>query len=184
MFSLFRKKKRLPDSRRVDLWNHYGRQLDGLIPDGFVVYGELIGWTPDRQPIQKGYTYGIPEGFANLYVYRVAQVNPQGLVTDLPWDQVKKFCRDRGLDHVPELWRGPHSEFDVDEWMDKRYDRIHIDAVPLGDAKVDEGVCIRVDTDELLPFILKAKSPGFLRHESKILDQGEADLESAESVLA
>lgn len=163
---------------KSDIWTTYGKKLDGLVPQGFVVYGELIGWTPERSPIQKGYTYDAPDGDAALYVYRVAHVNPQGLITDLSWDQVKHFCTNNGLNHVPELWRGKHADFDVDAWMDENYSTLgYRNAVPLPAKTFDEGVCIRVD-GELLPFLLKAKSPAFLRHESKILDEGQVDLES------
>lgn len=162
-----------------DIWTHYGKTLEGLVPKGFIVYGELVGWTLSGEPIQKGYTYQIPAGSAHLYVYRVAQVNPDGLVTDLSWDQVKLFCRNNGLSHVPELWRSRHADFEVDYWMDTNYHADgHRNAVPLPQGTVDEGVCVRVD-GEFLPYILKAKAPAFLRHETKILDEGIADIESA-----
>ncbi len=49
-------------------------------------------------------------------------------------------------------------------------------ALPLEPDTVDEGVCVRIDA--ITPRIYKAKSPKFLEHETKILDRGEADLES------
>lgn len=42
---------------------------------------------------------------------------------------------------------------------------------------VDEGICLR--QEGLVPKILKAKSPIFLGHETKLLDEGVEDLESA-----
>lgn len=165
-----------------DIWTIYGKQLEGILPENFIVYGELIGWTPDGAPIQPNYTYQIPQGHAELFVYRVAFINGQGWLTDLSWDGVREFCRTHGLRSVPELWRGFHRDFEVDNFIDVRFRKSgYTNALPLGPDKklVDEGVCIRVD--RLAPYILKAKSPIFLQHETKLLDKGEVDLESVGS---
>lgn len=166
-----------------DIWTEFGKQLDDLIPENFIVYGELIGWTPDGAPLQKNYTYDVPQGEAELYIYRVAVVTNGGLLIDLPWDQVKHFAADRGLKHVPELWRGPHGEFIADEWIDARFSAWIPGAttdrpVPLSAPKtVDEGVCVRTDIGRA-PYILKAKSPVFLAHETKMLDEEAVDMEA------
>lgn len=167
-----------------DIWTEYGKKLDDLIPENFVVYGELIGWTPDGAPLQKNYTYDVPQGEAELYIYRVAIVTNGGLLVDLAWDQVKHFAADRGLKHVPELWRGPHGEFTAEDYMDIRYADQDVsltewhDVVRLSSQKtVDEGVCVRTDIGRA-PYILKAKSPLFLAHESKMLDEEAVDMET------
>lgn len=163
-----------------DIWTEYGKRLDDLIPENFIVYGELIGWTPDGAPLQKGYTYNVPQGEAELYIYRVAIVTNGGLLVDLPWDQVKHFALDRGLKHVPELWRGRHDDFTAEDYMDTRFaDNTPSGvAVPLSSQKtVDEGVCVRTDIGRA-PYILKAKSPIFLAHESKMLDEEAVDMET------
>lgn len=165
-----------------DLWTEYAQRLEGLIPQGYVVYGELIGWEADGKAIQRGYTYGVPERTADFYVYRVAHINPQGLIADLAWDQVEEFCAARGMATVPVLWRGRHKFFNAEIWPDRRFhDEGLTQAVPLSGSKklVDEGVCVRADG--LIPTILKIKSPIFLQHETKELDKGEIDLESMES---
>lgn len=165
-----------------DLWSEVGKRYDDLIPEGFIVYGELIGYTSEGQPIQKNYTYDLAEGENELYIYRVAVVTPSGLLVDLPWDQVKHFAEDRGLKTVPELWLGKHEDFVVDEWIDMVYSVpgrfvANENAVPLSNPNtVDEGVCVRTDIG-LAPYILKAKSPIFLNHESKMLDEEAVDME-------
>lgn len=167
-----------------DIWSSYGASIADRIPEGFIVYGELIGWTPDGAPIQKNYTYDLPAKCAELYVYRVATINAQGTLADLPWDGVKQFCQERGLKWTPELARTDtdNADYDVDAWMDKRYaddaDTFIEAPVPLSNPKtVDEGVCLR--QEGLVPVLLKAKSAVFLQHETKLLDAGESDLESA-----
>lgn len=166
----------------MDIWTTEGKKLEGILPHNFLVYAELIGWTPTNAPIQKDYTYGVPQGTCDMYIYRVAFVNDQGIVTDLAWNQVKQFCGERGLKTVVELYRGKLKDFDITKYLDKRFqDTDYRYAVPLGDNKlVDEGVCVRIDG--YAPRILKAKSPLFLQHETEILDTGVEDLESQQTV--
>lgn len=161
----------------VDLYSEEGKKYDDLIPENFIVYGELVGWTPEGAPIQKNYTYCVPQGQNDLYVYRVAMVSNQGILVDLSWEQVKEFCRDRGLKTVPELWVGKHKYFNAYDWLDKNFFRDGFkNAVPLeAKSPCDEGVCIRVDG--IAPYILKAKSPVFFEHESKMADEGDVDIE-------
>ncbi|AGM14008.1 RNA ligase [Mycobacterium phage Gage] len=186
-----------------DIWTEYGKKIAALIPEGFIVYGELIGWTSDGAPLQKGYTYDVPRGEAHLYVYRVAHINSQGHLSDLSWDGVKQFCQVRGLKWTPEMDRvsfgGADPEYPsieeltqyITQAMDMRY-ADHYDKTVAGTAvaalidrpislsdkkSVDEGVCLR--QDGLVPTILKAKSPKFFEYETKLLDSGEVDTESA-----
>lgn len=170
-----------------DIWVEYGQRIADLIPEGYVAYGELIGFTPDGTPIQRGYTYHLPDKQMELFIYRIAVVNRQGNMADLSWEGVKAFCRERGLKWVPELDRigagaliHENIEEILEEVLDTRFaerkDWVE-EPLPLSDKKtVDEGVCFRIDG--LNPLILKAKAPAFLLHESKQLDAGIADMES------
>lgn len=160
-----------------DIWTTYGERVTDLIPEGYMIYGELIGWTPDGAPIQKNYTYHMTEGEAELYVYRVATVNRHGVLADLPWDGVKEFCSQRGLRWVPELARVSVQGVEVllDSVLDSRLadhgDWVEPPLVVSSHKTVDEGVCLR--QDGVVPTILKAKFPLFLEHETKLLDAGE-----------
>jgi hypothetical protein len=163
-----------------DIWTEAGKKFDDMIPENFVVYGELVGWNPNGAPIQPHYTYRMPHMTNEFYVYRVAQINAQGILTDLSWDQVKEFCRDRGMRTVPELWRGKHQDFNPEEWLDTNYhEKLHggyPNALPLDDdSPCDEGVCIRIEG--LAPYITKLKSPEFYAHEDKMMDEGAIDTE-------
>lgn len=184
------------DFYTTDVWNEYAKRLEGVIPDGWVVYGELIGWVDEQTPIQRGYTYNLPAGQIEFYVYRVATVNHRGIVADVSWEGVKEFCASAGLKHVPELWSGNEFVLPNDEdhdwedqfiheyqdgYLDKRLAEEFPDQelVPLSDPKtVDEGVCVRVEG--LIPSIFKAKSPLFLAHETKQLDTGELTVDDYE----
>lgn len=191
------RRKRQPNAQNhyydTDVWSQYGKRIADLIPEGMIVYGELIGFTPDGTPLQKNYTYDVAPGEMELYVYRVACINAQGHLSDLSWDGVKEFCTARGLRYVPELHRigaGMDIQKRVEEFVDRVMDkRIYEDVdypgwVPgplplrLSHPKtVDEGVVAR--QEGIVPVLLKAKSPAFLEHETKLLDKGEVDLESA-----
>jgi hypothetical protein len=177
-----------------DLWTRYADQnrLADLIPKDHIVYGELVGFTEAHQPIQKNYTYGANNGTAQLWVYRVSVVTADGTVIDYSPKQMEQFCADRDLNVVPVLWAGQHAEFDGTAWLERRYyDEWVASAgaafpsrpLPLSDQKkstVDEGVCVRYD-GPYGTYIVKAKSPSFVRHESEQMDAGAEDLEAEES---
>lgn len=175
-----------------DLWTQYAKdhKLDELIPDGYLVYGELVGFTPDGKSIQKDYTYEQADKTAELYVYRVATVTPSGVVTDLSWPATKAFAAGIGVKTVPEIETRMHAGFTANDWVDSNFYNdwsandlgIFVDIpVRLSDAKmVDEGVCIRYDGPNGI-YILKAKSPIFLGFESAMLDEGAEDLEAEEA---
>lgn len=161
-----------------DLWGTEGAKYDDLIPRGVVVYGELVGFTKDGGPIQKDYTYEAKSGEAQLYIYRVAVVSPDGLLFDLSWEGVKSFCAERGLKHVAELWSGFKRDFEPDKWLDRRfYDGGYTNAVRLSHPSLpDEGVVLRAEG--VLPRVWKLKGPKFFAHETAMLDEEAVDLEA------
>lgn len=153
-----------------DLWTDAAIKYGPQIPENVILYGELVGWVGDS-PIQSGYTYNVPKGEYDLYVYRVAVIAPDGGMYDLSWDGVKGFCTARGLNFTPELWAGRAEGFHPEVWENLRYrDAGFYQAIQLSDTDtVDEGVCIR--REGVVPFVLKAKSPEFFAYESKTLDE-------------
>jgi hypothetical protein len=172
-----------------DIWTTVTKPMHDLIPENFLVFAEIIGWTPDGAPIQPMYTYNLPEGQAAVYIYRVATVNGQGDVVDLPWRAVQKFAEARGWLTVAEL---DSDIFEVVEdvlpqYMDLRFsteltvtsgsrvEEVRFPGtVPLSDPKtVDEGVVVRSDNG-FTPTVAKYKSPIFLGHESAMMDRADA----------
>lgn len=187
----------------TDIWSEYGERIGDLIPEGFIVYGEIIGWTSDGQAIQPNYTYNLLQGQSELYIYRVARIDARGVQTDLSWPAVQDWARDRGLKTVPLVDYFDYNLPDVmfEDLLDLNFAHAITSyahppltgyhgvlsgwefieqPVPLSDPKsADEGFVVRQDGRELV--LLKAKSPAFLRHESKVLDKGTVDIETAES---
>jgi hypothetical protein len=174
-----------------DIWTAEGKKYDAIVPQNFILYGELIGWTGDGGEIMTNYTYNVPKGRADLYVYRIMVITNDGRHVELSWDAVKRFCVDNGINHVPEFFRGRKGDLGlaIEALTDRRYyDDVKngVSAftdmpIPLSDAKlVDEGICVRIlESEAVEPTILKAKSPLFLAHETKLLDANVVDLESA-----
>lgn len=164
-----------------DVWTQEGKNYVGVIPQNFVVYAEIAGRLSNGEEIQKDYSYGLNN--AKVYVYRVVTINEQGYTVDLAWDQVKEFCEAHGMLHVPELWRGTMKDFNKKSTLKKFIDvplyKKFPQALPVGDGLVDEGVCVRVD--RMTPVIMKAKSPIFYEHESKMLDEEVKDVEQQQS---
>lgn len=96
--------------------------VDGIrLHKGEVVYGEIVGFDDAGKPIMATqnatamkdvkkrfgdritYTYGCEQGECHFYAYRITQVNEDGVAVELSWFQVKRRCRELGIDHVPEL---------------------------------------------------------------------------------
>lgn len=160
-----------------DIYNKALDEYSSLIPKSWIIYGELIGWVGSK-PIQPKYTYGIPCGQFEFYVYRIAIVNDDGLSCDLSHDQMVHWCKDNGFKVCPEMWRGAKKDFDCSKYMDIKYRGSGFNqCVGLSsDSPCDEGVVIRID-GQLTPELYKAKSPVFLGHETKVLDEETISLE-------
>ena len=171
-----------------DVWSQAASDFGDTIPKGYIVYGELVGFV-DGAPIQKGYTYEESPTFKpELYVYRVAHVNQDGVLHDLSWDQVKTFATSHGLKHTPELWRGPKAALVLDKFVEKNFYSEWVDGqaaypdVPAqlskGGTGKDEGIVLRVDKGGEVPYLLKYKNDSFYLFEADELDKGEENLEA------
>ena len=102
-----------------DIWGEVAKEVGPLLPAGFTVYAEIVGYTSDGDMIQKGYHYGCRPGTHETYVYRVTFTNVDGHVFELPWMQVKAFCDKYGFKFVPELYYG--RACDLHKWEQGQY---------------------------------------------------------------
>lgn len=171
-----------------DVWSQAAADFGDTIPKGYIVYGELVGFV-DGAPIQKGYTYEESPTFKpELYVYRVAHVNEDGILHDLSWDQVKTFATSQGLKHTPELWRGPKAALVLDKFAEKNFysewadgQAAYIDSpvqLSKGGTGKDEGIVLRVDKGGEVPYLLKYKNDSFYLFEADELDTEEETIEA------
>lgn len=108
----------------------YGRiaqqeELANKLLPGEAVYGEIVG-----PGIQKGYTYGVPDGQVRFFAYDV-KVNGEYLDPD----RFRLFCGMRGIETVPLVYEGPFIKGLVDAL--KQGDST------IGGQKVREGIVIK-----------------------------------------
>jgi hypothetical protein len=171
-----------------DLWGDIKDELKEFIPKNYNVYGEIVGYTKSGGSIQKDYAYGCKEGEHKLFIYRITIVNPDGNVTELSTLQIKEFCDKKGLNYVPLYYVGYAKDLYPDlqteeHWNEEFIKRLENDYAT-GDCDMclnkvpKEGMVLRVE--QLSWFeSYKLKNFEFLERESKELDSGEVDMESA-----
>jgi hypothetical protein len=187
-----------------DLWTRVSKeQFDGKLHKGEIIYYEIIGKDYTGAEIQKGYTYGLDK--PTVYIYRIANINAQGIEIDLSWNALMTRCNELGVNYVPTMYKGLlvsylwhwvnlKSEFIVeksgtelknskipDNWQDKMEsylkDTFLDKPAAMDDRIIEEGICLRVEKYPH-PEVYKLKSPLFLIHESKEADTLVADVES------
>lgn len=184
-----------------DLWEDIKNEIGHLIPKGWTLYGEMLGFDKNGGYIQKGFDYGcspVNQGGQpthRLEVYRITQTNPDGSVTELSYPQIKEFCDSVGLT-APHLFfygkaKEIQSEFiksvhkaDTGEtltwgqsFVEKLQEQYNDKDCFMCDNKVpEEGIVIR--KEKLFDCeSYKLKSFRFLEMETKQLDNGETNLE-------
>ena len=175
-----------------DIWGDVAKEVEDRIPDGFTLYGEIVGFTKEVSPIQSGYHYGCGPGQHRLLIYRTTVTTPSGQAVELPWLQMLEFCHKYGFETVQPLWYGKATEISpltgqsVDLWQqdllqELEYRYVQDQPCPYNNAEVPaEGIVVRVDhLHESEAF--KLKNFRFLERETKLLDKGELDLETSQS---
>lgn len=176
-----------------DLWSEVAKKnLEGKLNKGEAVYYEIIGKTYGGSEIQGGYSYGLDE--PRIYIYRISNINPQGVEVDLSREQMEYRASQLDLFTCPLLFEGTVSEFiatygskylqlSVDEALEKTfYNELLEKPSILDPSVVEEGFCIRIEDEQYKPTILKVKSKKFLEHETKAMDKELVDLEEQQEV--
>lgn len=179
---------------KVDVWTHAGQYFADKLNKGETIYYELVGYTPDGSWIQKLHDYGCNPGEYKIYVYRITQTNADGVVTELPWSQVKHRSESMGVEVTPEIFYGRAKHFipsfegtqvEIDNFGQTLYDYLTEFYVYDQDSKFcknkvpEEGVVVRVENgDGIVNY--KYKSWAHLTNETKSLDAGESDIESSQ----
>lgn len=175
-----------------DIWGIVAREVEDKIPNGFTLYGEIVGYTPEGSPIQTGYHYGCEVGGHKFLVYRVTLTTLDGQVVELAWPQMKEFCVKYGVDHVKEMYYGkaqnisenmpPQEQHWHENFLARLQQQYSRDQdCPYNEDMPAEGVVLRVDRlNDCAAY--KLKNFRFLEHESKMLDRGTVDIETEEVV--
>jgi hypothetical protein len=174
-----------------DLWSEWAKKnLEGKLNKGEAVYYELIGKTYSGEAIQHGYSYGFNEPMC--YVYRITNINPDGIEVDLSWEQTIKRAEQLGLKVCPVFFNGKFGDFlvdrtgeaissDLEQLTELAFSKI-LERNSILDASVpEEGFCVRVEGTYPKAEIYKIKSKKFLEYETKALDKEVVNIEENES---
>ena len=184
----------------MDVWGEYYNLLKPYIPEGYTIYGEIVGYVGGlAQMIQKGYDYGCAEGHNRLMIYRVSVEDKEnGKRRELNIPEVQEFitslrsrmaAAERLMD-IPILYQGRIGNLypeiaDAPDWNARLLECFKADGdrfgmelnEPLCKGKVPrEGICIRIMNDPLNE-CFKLKTLRFLGKEAELIDKGEVDIE-------
>ena len=176
----------------LNVWEKWANKIREFVPKGMSVYGEIVGYIAEDSFIQKGYHYGCENGESELYIYRITQTNEDGNVTELTRLQIDEFCKRNGLNATPLLYYGHaydlYRSIEVDDnWPENFLAKLTADELfgmndsmcTLNNNEVPaEGVVVRIE-GLYNPTPFKLKNYAFLEHETKILDEGEEDIEES-----
>jgi hypothetical protein len=179
-----------------DLWSEVGKEFfEGRLNEGEAVYCEIVGKTYKGEAIQSGYTYSLEK--PKVYIYRITNINSQGIEIDLSWDAVKERALDFGIDVCPEMYQGtvgklldiynrypkdcPFDQIVEIGLSDVFYDSLLEKPSMIDTNVIEEGFCIRVDKYPK-PEIYKIKAKSFILHESGQLDKEVVDIEEEQNV--
>lgn len=175
-----------------DVWGDIAKKIQEIVPAGFTLYGECYGYTKGGKEIQKGYDYNLEPGEFKLMVYRITVTNVDGQVVDLSSQEIKEFCDTYPyFIHAPEfyfvnakasqIYPYDAEKTDLRDWR-AGFVKFLEDSYLEGDCYIcknkvpAEGVVIRKES--MFGYdAYKLKAFRFLEYETKMLDQGEEDLE-------
>lgn len=177
-----------------DLWSAVGKNFfEGKLNQGEAVYCEIIGKDYTGKEIQPGYSYGFNE--PKVYIYRISNINSQGIEVDLSYQQMKLRAEQLGIETCPELYYGDLIGFygvyddmgmgpdrSDEEMLNNIFYNVLLEQPSILDKSViEEGFCVRKCTCNK-PEIYKIKAKSFILKESKQLDKEIIDIEEEENV--
>lgn len=179
-------KNRRDGTWTTDVWGLHAQELEPKIPQGFTLYGEIVGFAPGGKAIQKSYDYGMDIQTSEFYAYRLTFTDRNGDVIESDWQMLNDFCFSRGISVVPTYFYGKAADlFDLDPedpaWNTKFLENLketYLDK-PCELCKnkvIREGICLRVE-NTVHKNAWKFKSPLFLVEESASRDKGEVSIE-------
>lgn len=174
-----------------DLWSEVGKEyFANNLNKGEAVYCEIIGKTYSGEAIQHGYTYQLEK--PKVYIYRISNINEQGIEIDLSYHQMKERANQLGIEVCPEYFYGTLQQFillndnaqsleNIESSLNHIfYDKLLEKPSILDSNVIEEGFCIRIDKYPK-PDIYKIKSKLFLLHEGHLLDKEVVDIETTEA---
>jgi RNA ligase (TIGR02306 family) len=170
-----------------DIWGDIAEEVKELVPKGYTLYGECVGFLKNGKPIQKDYDYGCQEGKHKIYIDRITITNADGTVYNLPTVDCNEFCEKNGLYYVPLFYYGYAKDWNPDLDLEEKWTEEFVKSLEavytekrcnlcLNNVPA-EGVVIRKESSPYAFKAYKLKSFAFYEHESKLLDKCEENIE-------
>lgn len=183
-----------------DIWTDSANMFKNKLRQGETVYYEIVGFLNEDKSIMGEYSneklkpllskenyeevikeygektifsYNSIPGKYRIFVYRISMTSPDGIEYDLTWQQVKDRCKSLGVDYVPELYTGLVGDIKYLSDLVSHFTEI---ASTNFKEHIKEGICVRIETADKQPIILKNKSFVFKVLEGIITDE-VADIE-------
>ena len=187
------KKQRSGGYYSSDIWGYWAKKLEGLIPQDYCIYGEIVGFTPNGSPIQKGYDYGcshVAEEKSKLMVYRATKAGKELEISEVI--EIGVMLKEKLGDIImpfPLLYHGTlhdlYPEIDLqNHWHENVLENLKTEKKfgmeelePLCKNKVPrEGFVLRKANDPVSE-AWKLKCDKFFQMEASQIDAGEVDME-------
>ena len=179
-----------------DVWGHWAEKLSTYIPKDMCIYCEIVGYTPNGTPIQKGYDYGcLPtdEVKSKLMVYRMTYEDKEMEVNEvIAFGQFLKEALGDIVIEFPLMFYGTLAELYPEISTEEHWHENVLEALknekkflmeemePMCINKVPrEGFVIRKAHDPIKE-AWKLKTVKFSFREASQMDAGEVDMEMAE----
>jgi hypothetical protein len=192
-----------------DIWGVWNERVKDFIDNGITIYGEIVGFTPNGQPIQKVgksiFDYGCNPCESKLMIYRVTRGEEEGKIEyTIPevieyTKQLKKRMILAGSEYVNNILEDPivysgtlhnrYKNITIDEnWRTNVLHALANDQEflmekdePMCYNKVPrEGLVLRKRND-VLKEAFKLKTMRFRNKEADAIDKGQIDTEIIES---
>jgi hypothetical protein len=190
-------------STSTDVYGWFNDIISNYIPEGYTIYGEIIGYKPNSTTfIQKNYDYGAEPGQAKLMIYRINKENDGKHyefnikeVFDWTLNLINENEDLKDIIHpIDILYHGKASDLykDIeanDDFGKNFVQRLAKDSEKFGMEQLEplcnnevprEGLVIRID-DDTTNEAFKLKCYAFLEMEGKNIDSGNVDIEMAEN---
>jgi hypothetical protein len=184
---------------KEDIWSIAHEELKPFLQKGMTLYYEIVGYLPSGGMIQKDYDYGCEKGQHKIFIYRITETNTDGKVFEFSGPQVQLWCKQNGLNAVPELYYGKAEKLCLnresyplwDTYVEGSFQELFLkklmskflekDCYICKNKVPEEGCVIRIE-DTLDIESYKLKSLRFRERETALLDKEETNIEDNQEV--
>ena len=176
--------------------------LKPFMEKGMTIYGEIAGYangkpimqvhnakdTKDKAFIKKFgeqivYRYNCAEHEYRFHVYRITQLDCNGVNVDYTEAQLEQWCADRGFNgpvsvYTPIVYNGdPDGLMNVVDLFTEN--SVHLGGDYIDPSHPGEGIILRIDTGKANPYFLKSKAHNFRVMEGLAEGLDIGDMEAA-----